>query len=432
MMKCLAILAGCVCFSAAAADAIEPPNGGFTELHRAMASGDFEKMKAAVTNAPGEINAKFPAFAYGIPGETALHMALHHSRPHERMMIVEYLIAHGADVNAQTASGVTPLLEAAGSKELSDFLVSKGAKFDIYTAVALNRIDQIELRLKEKPELANEKLPGGETPLFHVRSFEAAEMLIASGADVNARNRYDCTPLWGVADRKIAELLVAHGADVHVKSSKHMNTPLFPAAVSGRVDVVEYLLENGVDANGAFANGLTAMHHTSNVKIIAMLLAKGADVNARANNGETPLFYASEQAVKFLIEQGADINARNKQGKTVLHDAAERSNDAPKAELLLTLGAKVDATDENGQTPLHIAYHKAYVEVLLAHGANVNAKDNEGRTPLHIKKNADTVALLLSKGADVNARDKSGNTPLHTLKYVEEEAALLRKQGGVE
>ena len=56
---------------------------------------------------------------------------------------------------------------------------------------------------------------------------EIAELLIAEGADVNAKNVDGWTPLHSAAAgrKEIAELLIANGADVNAKDDKG-RTPL--------------------------------------------------------------------------------------------------------------------------------------------------------------------------------------------------------------
>ena len=58
---------------------------------------------------------------------------------------------------------------------------------------------------------------------------EIAVLLIANGADVNAKNKYGDTPLHCAATKEIAELLIANGADVNAKEVDDL-TPLDWAA----------------------------------------------------------------------------------------------------------------------------------------------------------------------------------------------------------
>src|SRR5690242_11484072 len=68
----------------------------------------------------------------------------------------------------------------------------------------------------------------GATLLMHAAAFgsaEVMELLMASGADVNAHNDFDATALlWAAHDSEKARLLIGHGADVNARS-KQGRTP---------------------------------------------------------------------------------------------------------------------------------------------------------------------------------------------------------------
>jgi len=86
-----------------------------------------------------------------------------------------------------------------------------------------------------------------------------AELLLARGAQVDARDRNGQTPLHLAAQdnygtplflqardgyQKVVELLLAHGADMNAKDDKG-KTPLALAAQNGRVGTVNLLKQRG-------------------------------------------------------------------------------------------------------------------------------------------------------------------------------------------
>ena len=90
----------------------------------------------------------------------------------------------------------------------------------------------------------NAKGQGGWTPLHNAAgrgNAEAAEALIASGADVSARNRDGGTPLHAAAFRghaEVAELLIAKGAHVNARTNKGKTALTLAGEIgSGRMDV---------------------------------------------------------------------------------------------------------------------------------------------------------------------------------------------------
>jgi len=144
---------------------------------------------------------------------------------------------------------------------------------------------------------------------------DAVKQHIAAGADVN--ENVLSTPLHAAAlngHKEIAELLIAKGADVDAKDALG-NTPLyntisFNAALDGYKEIAELLIQNSADVNAQDKNGNTPLHEaaTSGLKeVVELLIANGADVNAKKKFGRTPLHGAATKGIaELLIAKGAD------------------------------------------------------------------------------------------------------------------------------
>jgi uncharacterized protein len=163
---------------------------------------------------------------------------------------------------ARAASGETPLMAALYrghgdlADEIADLMLASQQPLDIFAAAALGRRESLEAMLTRGTASVNGLSYDGWTAL-HLAAFfgrlDAAERLIACGADVNARSRNSLanTPLHaatagGHAD--LALMLIARGADVHA-ADVGGHTPLHIAAENGSAPVVKALLARGADAH---------------------------------------------------------------------------------------------------------------------------------------------------------------------------------------
>jgi len=258
----------------------------------------------------------------------------------------------------------------------------------VYEAVYKGDVDTVRRYLEQGGNVNAKYGFDGNTPLQRAaqnNNKDMVEMLIAKGADVNAKDKDGNTPLQRAAQhnrKDVAELLIAKGADVNAKynaKNKEDYTLLHWAAQNNSKDVAELLIVKGADVNAKEKDGYTPLLQAAwyNRKEVAeLLIAKGADVNAKSNYGYTPLYFAvknnNTNVAELLIAKGADVNAKFKYGYyTPLHWAVENNNKNV-AELLIAKGADVNAKFKDGYTPLVEARwnnRKDIAELLKSHGA---------------------------------------------------------------
>ena len=202
---------------------------------------------------------------------------------------------------------------------------------------------------------------------------------------------------------------------------------LVDAAADQDWAAVRALLDAGVDANAARADGVTALvyaAHWDDRESVDVLLAVGANVDAADDHGVTALARACENAspgmVERLLDAGANPNAAQTSGLTPLMTAVETGN-VEVVRLLLAAGADVNtATVATGNTALMWAVagqHADIVHRLIEHGAELDVSTTKGFTLLMIAaRNGDIemARTLLAAGVDVNAAGADG---AHALPY---------------
>ena len=114
-------------------------------------------------------------------------------------------------------------------------------------------------------------------------------------------------------------------------------TPLHWAAIKGKVEIIEALLQNAVDKNPQCTNYKFSPLHCA--------------INENQNG-----------AINVLLNAGVNIMAKDKDGNTPLHFASMHGNDAI-VHKLIALGANVNATDSQGVTPIFLANYCGHTNI---------------------------------------------------------------------
>ena len=147
------------------------------------------------------------------------------------------------------------------------------------------------------------------------------------------------------------------------------------ACESGKPEVVQYLLDNGMSATANTAGDTPMLYAAAwgHLPIMQCLLAHGASPTVTINTDDyTPLHAASFSGylreVKWLLAQGASPMAVTDKGETPLYEAAA-TGQLSVMQLLLMHGVSPTALTDKGSTALHpAACHKdpRFVQCLLS------------------------------------------------------------------
>ena len=126
--------------------------------------------------------------------------------------------------------------------------------------------------------------------------------------------------------------------------TKYLVSPLWCAAVSGKLEVVKFLVEFGANVNSESDTGSTLVGSAcfnSHIDIVKFLVRNGGDIHRPSPNSfGTPLINSIQSVVlcEFLLQNGANVNAQDRVGSTALHYAV-REKQLETTKLLLKYGA---------------------------------------------------------------------------------------------
>ena len=143
---------------------------------------------------------------------------------------------------------VIPVTQAAKQ----ELLTTKAPSRAIHWAARTGRIETVKQAIADGADV-NAKSDDGSTPLLHAVSFnenEIAELLIDKGADINVKDDTGLTPLHIAKSDELFELLIANGADVNAKD-KFGRTPFYYRSKrdSMRVNQVDSINTKPLDDN---------------------------------------------------------------------------------------------------------------------------------------------------------------------------------------
>jgi len=171
---------------------------------------------------------------------------------------------------------------------IAEFLLENGADLSVFAAAMAGSTERVKEHLAAEPSLTSAFSHDGWTAL-HLAAFfgkkDAAEALIAAGANVNARS---LNPM--------------------------RNTPLHAACAGRNVEIVSLLAANGADVNARQEGGWTPLHaaaQNGDVDMAQLLISLGAQVKTRAENNQNAMDLAltrgNQKMVELLEENGAAL-----------------------------------------------------------------------------------------------------------------------------
>ena len=160
------------------------------------------------------------------------------------------------------------------------------------------------------------------------------------------------------------------GMDVNLRDKRSNTTALEHAVRNANREMVQLLLSSGANVNArndSDESVLMMLDADATSDLVWDLLNAGADVNLKDDDGNTALMRVATsnnlEALKALIDAGAEVNTKNKEGLTALmHAASEGFVNTVRA--LVLAGADINATNEDDKNALDMAAENDHVPVV--------------------------------------------------------------------
>ena len=256
---------------------------------------------------------------------------------------------------AETRRGKTPLYLAVGWSHLTV------ARWLLDHAVAVDAADQ-----------------RGATPLLGAceqGALDAMALLLEHGANVRAamkaRDQGSCLHLLLGSRASSLEMLkgiqMLESKGLAVKDETRLPPILALAAGHGGVTVVKQLLDQGVDLQAQGPAALVQAAESSSREVMELLLERGVDPDAQDRAGQTALMAASAKPspkeLDWLLERSKKIDLQDHEGQTALM-LASRARAVSTISALIARGARRDLKDRLGRTAEDFARENEALEVL--------------------------------------------------------------------
>ena len=209
--------------------------------------------------------------------------------------------------------------------------------------------------------------------------------------------------------QKVIELF---GRDETTRMQK--DKALYVASIKGHLEIVKFLIENGVNVNADCGKPLSSASRGNHIDVVKYLVENGADVNLPVYSINSLDIAASKgniNVVKYLIEKGSDIHHLD---DMPLYCAVE-SNHIKTVKYLIENGANINVLDN---IIIRTAIKNDYVKVvkyLIEKGADISSLPIRYRLEYGVMSDGWT-----TKPEDIPAFKKLSECPISQVKLTED------------
>jgi hypothetical protein len=345
--------------------------------------------------------------------------------------VVDVLLEFGANINARSDwwAGGFGVLDGADPEQAA-WLIQRGATVDIHAAAGLGRIDEVRAWLARNPSLVHAPGGDGQRPLHFAKTKEIIDLLLDSGADIDARDidHQATAAQYKVRKPDLCRHLITRGASVDIFMATALDDRALverviaadPGCLTARIGQPGYapvppghiyqwelgpnlsvllvatryagpevydLLFSRSPVKEQFLAACRRADEASAAKVLAAHPNLVKDLPPDAHGQLVEAAFAKDlPAVRLMLDLGFDVNARGSEGFTAVGHAA-LCGYVEIVRLLIERGADLEMRNSYGGTALDGCQwgslnfrdrqgdYPACVEVLLQAGAKTSYPD---------------------------------------------------------
>ena len=368
--------------------------------------------------------------------ENALFEAIQHNCSIE---ILGYMLDRGISPNCQNEDGETPLhfLARTGQYSVSKVDIIERMNFLLDAGARVNILDD------------NERSVFMQLAKWD-SEFDFLKKIYDMNASVFYKDYLGNTAFHYAVEDKLSipkiDLFLSLGFDVNLKNDKKRNPLMYYLVkhedVFVREDIsseIKKFISAGMNVNSRDLLGNSLLHflckNSNKIELIEYLLENGANINITNNEKETALMISVLNIAgdSFWSTHSKEIGkeilttpelANNIHIRDIFINPEEISSDLILPIFLLEHGAKPNITTLNGYSPLIMAAGFAtdinLVKVLISYGADTDFltpdKMNLFLTAVENQSNPDVIKYLIDEGYSIPYENEKGDTVLDLLK----------------
>ncbi|KAJ6240066.1 ankyrin repeat [Anaeramoeba flamelloides] len=418
-----------------------------TPLHTALLCNADPKFICRILGQEIDINTKEKN------GNTPLHCAL---IGRCQKYIVQQILEYQADVTAKNKKNETPLQLACTIKAISPEIIDLLLLFRSDVNLKINYDTPLLLSIRNgcHPDVIDHLLAQeldltikdrfGKHPLYVACELNRNPLIIKSllevGSDPNLPISDGTTPLFAYCqsnvDKETFELVVKSSKINHLNNRKE-NCLHYAIRNNSNLEMINILVENGIDINQPDENGLTPLRNAFNSRrdeaILLKMLTLKVDTST-PDRKENLLHYecqtlARPNVIQALLHAGFKSESKNQYGKTPILLLAENNKPFDSILTLLDANSNPNSVSDNNEplliTLVRLKYDSESIETLISYGANVNIafenesiifhllKENTSKNKIREKQISDILALFMKNQLDIKVVNNQKQSPLY-------------------